>query len=205
MFHLTFSGGLGTGTASVTCHSFWRAVAFKALGFCTRGLKAWWRGMGYFVGVHRRFCRQLLSFLLMCPCSTCVGPDNSCWESLPLFASCLSSLVCLYCMSCVGNTKIPPVLWRSLLDSEETWEPIYYTLCTDVNCRASRANLCQGHPVSQGKVRSAAQQHISRMWIFVLRWRHLNCSPFLLSLPPTSQSLLFQLYRTRSIVSFLAV
>lgn len=86
--------------------------------------------------------------------------DNKFWQRLHTFPSVWALPCCALCM-CPGWTQVPAVLWGSLPDPAQAREPLYYPLCTDADCRPARANLCQGHPVSQGKVRSTHAQQDS--------------------------------------------
>lgn len=138
---------------------FWRTVRVAKLLVFSNVLRTGYRGMGYAVRMQWRFCRLSrvfpyscrLLFLLLCSSDIHFSPDNNCLKWLHVCQLCGFS--CVVLTACVFwlTIKVPPVLWRSIPDPEKTRKPIYYTFCTDVNCRASRANLCQGHPVSQGK------------------------------------------------------
>lgn len=116
---------------------------------------ACWGDMGCVCENALGVLQTSLSFLLPCSCSLVF--DNKFWQRLHTFPSVWALPCCALCM-CPGWTQVPAVLWGSLPDPAQAWEPLYYPLCTDADCRPARANLCQGHPVSQGKVRSTAQQ-----------------------------------------------
>lgn len=142
-FHLTTSQGGGTMASGTLVFSEEQLVVF-----CTEGS----------LGRHGTCLCECTRgsagiFALSVLCSTvCICQTR--WQIL--VSMCVTLPVVL--LTCAWLAQVPAVLWGSLPDPAQARQPIYYPLCTDADCRAARAHLCQGHPVSQGRVRATAPQ-----------------------------------------------
>lgn len=145
-------------------------------------------------------CVNALGVLQASLPSLCCVPQSVCQTRWKILVSmCVTLPVVL--LVCAWLAQVPAVLWGSLPDPAQARQPIYYPLCTDADCRAARAHLCQGHPVSQGRVRATAQQDsafFQAVNFLIPRLMHFHCFPFLSRFPHCPGSFLCG---ARSVVS----